>query len=154
MDTKTIGIDLATKTGWAVLDADGARVASGTWTLARRGASESWRYVEFRRKLRDLLDAFPGAEVRYEDVARHAGTQAAHTYGGLRAGLFEVCDTVSRPYAGIPVGTIKATATGKGNANKEAMIAAANARWAPHTVIDDNESDALWIAETGRLGVA
>ena len=152
MDTKTIGIDLATKTGWAVLDADGARVASGTWVLSRRGASAEWPVVELRRKLIELQQAFPGAVIRYEEVARHAGTQAAHMYGALRMALFEACK--GTPYAGIPVGTIKATATGKGNANKEAMIEAANRRWAPHVVIDDNESDALWIAECGRLGVA
>jgi len=54
------------------------------------------------------------------------------------------------PYAGVPVGTIKRHAAGKGNANKQAMIAAARARgFAP---ADDNEADAiailLWAIET------
>ncbi len=57
-------------------------------------------------------------------------------------------------YQGVPVGTIKRYATGKGNADKAAMIAAMRARgFAP---ADDNEADALalllWAtdAEGGR----
>jgi hypothetical protein len=58
------------------------------------------------------------------------------------------------PYQGVPVGTIKIHATGKGNAPKEAMVAAARARgFSPS---DDNEADAiailLWAIET-RGGV-
>jgi Holliday junction resolvasome RuvABC endonuclease subunit len=57
-------------------------------------------------------------------------------------------------YQGVPVGTIKRYATGKGNADKAAMVAAMRARgFAP---VDDNEADALalllWAtdAEGGR----
>ena len=42
---------------------------------------------------------------------------------------------------GVPVGTIKRHATGKGNANKDAMIAAVRS-WG-YTPVDDNEADAL-----------
>ena len=54
------------------------------------------------------------------------------------------------PYEGVPVGTIKRHATGKGNANKQAMIDAACARG--FSPADDNEADAiailLWAIET------
>ncbi|MCX8006193.1 MAG: hypothetical protein N2688_14785, partial [Burkholderiaceae bacterium] len=44
-------------------------------------------------------------------------------------------------YEGVPVGTIKRFATGRGNADKAAMIAAVRARgFAP---ADDNEADAI-----------
>lgn len=46
-------------------------------------------------------------------------------------------------YQGVPVATIKKHATGKGNAGKEEMIAAAKARG--HQPTDDNEADALAI---------
>ena len=59
------------------------------------------------------------------------------------------------PYEGVPVGTIKRHATGKGNANKAAMIAAAKARG--FSPADDNEADAIailhWAIET-QGGVA
>ena len=47
------------------------------------------------------------------------------------------------PYQGVPVGTIKIHATGKGNAPKEAMTAAARARG--FHPADDNEADAIAI---------
>jgi hypothetical protein len=59
------------------------------------------------------------------------------------------------PYEGIPVGTIKKHATGRGNADKQAMITAARAKG--FSPVDDNEADAiailLWAIET-RGGVA
>ena len=53
-------------------------------------------------------------------------------------------------YQGVPVGTIKRHATGKGNAPKAAMIAAAHGRG--FSPADDNEADAIailfWALET------
>jgi len=59
------------------------------------------------------------------------------------------------PYQGVPVGTIKKSATGKGNASKAMMIEAARKRgFFPK---DDNEADAiailLWALKT-QGGVA
>jgi Holliday junction resolvasome RuvABC endonuclease subunit len=45
----------------------------------------------------------------------------------------------------VPVGTIKKAATGKGNASKADMIAAA--KRAGCFTEDDNEADAFWIAK-------
>jgi Holliday junction resolvasome RuvABC endonuclease subunit len=80
--------------------------------------------------------------VYYEEVAAHKGTAAAHIYGGLVATLQSFCEERNIPYCGVPVGTIKRYATGKGNANKEAMIAAAQVK---HGYLgdNDNEADAL-----------
>jgi Holliday junction resolvasome RuvABC endonuclease subunit len=89
----------------------------------------------------------------FEEVRRHAGTDAAHIYGGFLAHLSAWCEERSIPYEGIPVGTIKRFATGKGNAPKDAMLAAIRARgFAP---ADDNEADAiallLWATEQVAL---
>ena len=100
------------------------------------------RYLRFAQWL-DALDV-PSA-VYFEEVRRHAGTDAAHVYGGLLGTLTAWCERRSIPYAGIPVGTIKRHATGKGNASKEAMIAAAKARG--FSPADDNEADALAILD-------
>jgi Holliday junction resolvasome RuvABC endonuclease subunit len=56
------------------------------------------------------------------------------------------------PYSGVPVGTIKKHATGKGNANKEAMIAAAVAMG--YRPADDNEADALALLHLVMAGAA
>ena len=59
------------------------------------------------------------------------------------------------PYQGVPVGSIKKHATGKGNADKVSMINAARARG--YSPADDNEADAIailhWALET-RGGAA
>lgn len=98
------------------------------------------RYLRFAQWL-DQLD-LPGT-VFFEEVRRHAGTDAAHVYGGLLGTLTAWCERRTIPYSGVPVATIKRHATGKGNADKSAMIAAAKARGFNPT--DDNEADALAI---------
>ena len=51
------------------------------------------------------------------------------------------CERHCIPYSAIPVGTIKKHATGKGNADKAAMVAAVRALgYEPE---DDNEADAI-----------
>jgi Holliday junction resolvasome RuvABC endonuclease subunit len=45
------------------------------------------------------------------------------------------------PYRGVPVGTIKRHITGRGNADKDAVIAAVRALG--FDPVDDNEADAL-----------
>jgi Holliday junction resolvasome RuvABC endonuclease subunit len=55
------------------------------------------------------------------------------------------------PYRGVPVGTIKRHVTGRGNADKDAVIAAVCALG--FDPADDNEADALalldWALKTG-----
>jgi len=150
----SIGIDPGTRCGWAVLDEGGQRVASGTWDCSvRRGEGAGFRFVRFERVLRELLDAYPGSTLGYEEVRRHAGVDAAHVYGGIRAHLQRLCEERGVPYCPIPVGTVKKLATGKGNADKDAMVAAAASQWGVQ-VEDDNEADALWIAAAMLAGVA
>jgi hypothetical protein len=109
------------------------------------------RYLR-RSKWLTELDRLSGpiAAIWFEEVRRHAGTDAAHVYGGLMATLTSWAELRGVPYEGVPVGTIKRFATGKGNANKDAMIAAARARGFSPT--DDNEADAIailfWALET------
>ena len=86
----------------------------------------------------------PIGAVYFEEVRRHLGTDAAHIYGGLLGVVTAWCEEHEIPYQGVPVGEIKKHATGKGNADKGAMIAAAKARG--HQPGDDNEADAIAIA--------
>lgn len=149
-----LALDLGTTTGFALRTADGA-LASGSVTF-RPGRFEGagMAFVRFRRWLADLhADAGGLGLVVFEEVRRHAGTTAAHVYGGFLAHLTAWCEHEQVPYHGVPVGTIKRFATGKGNASKEAMIAAMRARG--HQPADDNEADALALlhwALASRLG--
>jgi Holliday junction resolvasome RuvABC endonuclease subunit len=110
------------------------------------------RYLRFRRWLEQLqVDAGPIRAVYFEEVRRHVGTDAAHVYGGLLGQLTAWCEEHGVAYQGVPVGTIKAFATGRGNADKAAMMAAVQSRG--FSPADDNEADAiailLWAIETG-----
>jgi hypothetical protein len=139
-----LALDLGTTTGWAMRLADGA-IVSGTMEF-RPGRFEGggMRYLRFRSWLDHLLGGAKGiSAVYFEEVRRHAGTDAAHIFGGFLAHLTAWCELNHIPYQGVPVGTIKRHATSKGNAGKDAVIAAMKARgFNPE---DDNEADALAI---------
>ena len=141
MSGTILALDLGTTTGWA-LRLDG-QVFSGTVSLKPgRYEGGGMRYLRFTNWLTEI-DRLSGpvTAIWFEEVRRHAGTDAAHVYGGLMATLTAWAELRGVPYAGVPVGTIKKHATGKGNANKDAMIEAARARG--FTPADDNEADAL-----------
>ena len=77
-------------------------------------------------------------------MRRHNGVLASHVYGALLDKMQSVCDSNGVPYEGFNVGTIKKFATGRGNASKAEMIAAAEMLgFQPK---DDNEADAIHIA--------
>jgi hypothetical protein len=155
-DRTLLALDLGTTTGWALRGADGL-ITSGTVSF-RPGRFDGggMRYLRFTNWLGEL-DRLSGpiATIWFEEVRRHAGTDAAHVYGGLMATLTAWAELRGVPYEGVPVGTIKRHATGKGNANKDAMIAAVRAR--DFSPADDNEADAiallLWAIATNG-GVA
>lgn len=146
-----LSLDLGTTTGWALRLASGA-VESGTMSFRpTRYDGGGMRYLRFRSWLDGIAaDAAGIAAVYFEEVRRHIGTDAAHLYGGFLATLTSWCEQHGIPYEGVPVGTIKRHVTGKGNADKSAVLAAVRARgFAP---ADDNEADAiailLWAIET------
>ena len=150
-----IGVDLGSAhCGWAVLTPAGARVDSGVWHHKRgRWEGGGVVFVAFERFFSALitehLSAGREVVVVFEEVRRHLGTDAAHMYGGLLATATAWCERQEPPvpYTSAGVGVIKKLATGKGNASKAEMIAAAEARWGIQWENDD-EADGLWAAMT------
>lgn len=137
-----LSLDLGTTTGWAMRTADGNTV-SGTHSFEPgRFEGGGMRYMRFRGWLTEVqATADSISAVYFEEVRRHAGVDAAHAYGGFLATLTAWCEHHQIPYSGVPVATIKKHATGKGNADKPAMVAAIRA-FGFHPA-DDNEADAL-----------
>ena len=149
-----LALDLGTTTGWASM-VQGI-VHSGTMTF-RTGRYDGggMRYLRFQTWLEGLAQDTGGvAAIYFEEVRRHIGTDAAHIYGGFLATLTAWCERNGVAYQGVPVGTVKRFATGKGNADKQAVLAAMRSRG--FNPADDNEADALaillWAMET-RGGV-
>ncbi len=154
MKQNILALDLGTHTGWALHHLDGT-ITSGTEHFKpQRFEGGGMRFLRFKRWLNELMGASQDIHaVYFEEVRRHAGVDAAHVYGGFMGHLTAWCEHHHIPYQGVPVGTIKKHATGKGNASKDDMIAAMKARGCCPG--DDNEADALallhWAMEQGDL---
>lgn len=155
-----LALDLGTTTGWArqilgskyITPSDfriGGNIIHGTVSFKPgRFEGGGMRFLRFSRWLEEAIQG--ADEVVFEEVRRHAATDAAHVYGGMLAVLTASCEEKGIPYSGIPVGTIKKHATGKGNASKAEMMAVIRAKG--YTVQDDNEADAIAILLCAKAG--
>jgi hypothetical protein len=142
-----LALDVAT--GWAVSSGSG-RIMSGTAHFRpRRFEGGGMRYLRFERWLNETHGVLGEINaVYFEEVRRHLGVDAAHAYGGFLASLTAWCEEHSIPYEGVPVGMIKKFITGKGNAGKQAVIAAVKALG--HLPEDDNEAYAIALLHFAR----
>ena len=86
-DHRTIlALDLGTTTGWAIRGLDGL-ITSGTVSFkSSRYDGGGMRYLRFTNWLTEI-DRLSGPveAIYFEEVRRHAGTDAAHVFGGLLA---------------------------------------------------------------------
>jgi len=155
-----LALDPGTQLGWAVLDAQGLRVASGAWDLSQPIKPERRGYYFLRARAH--LDALIGDHadgltlIVYERVFQHVGEAQDRMYGGI-VGTIEACAAAwDLDVAGVAVQTIKKHATGHGHTKKapvtkEHVLAAARRRWG--SVQTHDEADALWAADAARLGL-
>ena len=139
-------LDLGSKTGWALYQADGT-ITSGTVEFKPgRFESSGMALLRFKHWLYEVNSfASPIEGVWFEAVPpqAHLGGIAGQVYGSFMGILTVWAEQNKIPYQGVPVGTIKKHATGKGNASKEMVIEAM--RQKGHQPCDDNAADALAI---------
>ena len=98
--TETIlALDLGTHTGWALHHMDGT-ITSGTEHFKpQRFEGGGMRFLRFKRWLAELLTTSGHINaVFFEEVRRHAGVDAAHTYGGFMGHLTAWCEHHNIPY--------------------------------------------------------
>jgi len=135
MMQKILALDIATKTGWKT------ETTSGVWDLKpNRGESEGMRVVRFKSKVRELIDLESITLISYERPAgfHKSSLMVASEMVGV---LKDLCIETGIDLACYSASEIKKFATGKGNANKDAMIkAATDLGFNPK---DDNEADAI-----------
>lgn len=152
---RVLGIDPASKCGWAVVeDADASRVASGVWRGDRLEGG-GVRLAGFSNWLQGLLDQYrPGAIVVEAPI--HYGGRAPN-WTSPRIGGIALAAAQDRGLCWVEVlpSVLKKWATGKGNADKAAMVRAARSRLPEDCgaggidLKDDNEADALLLALYG-----
>lgn len=143
-----LALDPATRCGWATRD------ASGTWDLSvRKDESGGMKLIRLHAKLNDLLAAMAKIDlVAFE--AQRGGNPALMgalvVQAEIQGAMKLWCEQKGIQYRGWSPSEIKKHATGKGNSNKEAMKAAAAARWPGIKLQDDNHADALWILDLAQ----
>lgn len=139
-----LALDLGSSTGWALRSAHGAITSGVQHFRPNRFEGGGMAFLRFNHWLSELAESSgPITAVFFEEVRAHAGTLAAHVYGGFLAHLEAWAEFRDIPYQGVPVGTIKRFIAGKGNADKQAVIAAVRERG--FSPADDNEADAIAI---------
>ena len=151
-----LALDLGSTTGWAIRN-DRCRILHGTAEFRpTRFEGGGMRYLRFERWLDETRKIAGGIDaVYFEEVRRHVEpTPPISTAASSQASPPGASSRAS-PTRASPVGTIKRFATGKGNADKQTMIAAIRERG--FEPADDNEADAiailLWAIDT-RGGLA
>ena len=147
-----LALDLGHRLGWALRSACGVITSGMAEFRPDRWQGGGMKFLRFRRWLTELKADADGLDaVLYEQVRSHAGIDASHAYGGWLAILTAWCEHHGIPYQAVPVGTIKRHVTGKGNADKAAVIEAV--RRLGFAPADDNEADAiallLWVIDAG-----
>ena len=153
-----LGLDLGTQTGACWNSSEKLFVES--WQLAtlkelklakkeRFDRRKDPRILALYRRLLYVRDNYKPDVVAFEDVQFASYTQQVQLWSSLRAMVWFVFR--EHFIDCVPVGTLKKFATGKGDADKNAMIRFAKASVGtfnnPSTINfpDDNAADAYWI---------
>lgn len=147
-------LDLGTRTGWALWD--GFRLESGVQVFdVKRGESPGTRYLRFNRWLDGMVfaQATNGqgieesvgpprvAVIVYEQPFVMRSGAAAEITLGFATRVQEFCARHHLDHLAVNGMTLKKWTTGKGNADKKAMLDAVTRRW--RRVEDHNEADAV-----------
>lgn len=145
LNVSILALDLGTKTGYALRRRDGT-LRYGTEVFTPQASwTPGQKWQRYRAWLSKIIAEEAVNLIVFEDVKAHGkgAVLAAHAYGGFRAMLEMVADGHRVRLVPVGVGVVKKHWTGKGNADKGAMVEQAKARgFRPET---DNDADALAI---------
>ena len=154
---RVIGLDLATKTGWALAE-NGKIIRSGIRQL--RAAKDEHDGHRFRRFYTLLTELWPVHEIYYELIqfsgARRGGGSwsgdSGETYKGLLAITKMYASGMDIPVHGVHPATLKKAFTGHGRAEKEDMCRMAHKYgWkggSKDTALHHDEADAIALVIT------
>ena len=144
---KILTLDTATQFGWAVHN--GVEITDfGTWDCSSKaGELVGARLMRAHTAIDAAMHKHKPGLVVHERVMRHISADSAHLYGALVGVVQIVCYAHGMNSVPIHWASIKKHATGKGNANKAKMLAAAQENWPNLRITDDNQADAMWMAD-------
>lgn len=136
-----LALDLATRTGWAMVSVSGA-TRHGVRDFSAHAGRNPALYGAFDWWLSDMVTDFRPALIVYESpIFRGKATRLTF---GLAAITELIAGRREANVAEVNLATIKKFATGQGNCGKDAMVAAVKSwGFAPQ---DDNAADAIALA--------
>jgi Holliday junction resolvasome RuvABC endonuclease subunit len=138
-----LALDTATRTGWALIKG-GSVYESGVQDFSKkRGESNGIMFIRFRRWLSDMLKESKPDMLVYEQTGHSFKNASAMEIAfNLSGRAQEIADEHFIPYTTYTPSALKKFATGKGTANKEAMIEAVFDKIGKRVESDD-EADAI-----------
>lgn len=137
-EVKMLAIDQASNAGWCTKN------ASGVWDFnTRKDESSGMKMLRFRAKLKEVCALEEINLIVYERVAGFHKNAIIHA-AKMVAIIESFCEENGIEYKAVSATEVKKFATGKGTANKDKMIEAAQSKLG-YTGNNDNEADALWI---------
>lgn len=136
-----LALDLGTDCRFAIYK--DAKFTSGTKKLGTYKDKFGECFYEFRKWLLNVIAKHDIEAVYFERVYRYEGVEAGHCYVGFTYTLVSVCYQQNIPCIGFSVQAIKKFVTGKGNANKDEMIATVKREG--FKLETDDEADAIAI---------
>lgn len=151
-----IGIDPSlTGTGVGVIQADGTEITHAVHTFGRKGKTSETlierlnRITTITRQVRDVirgLDVYPDV-IAIETPAYGQTSGSHHDRSGLWWDLVrELTYEAGLGVMEVGIGKVKIYATGKGNGDKDAVLAATVRRYPEAPISNNNEADAFVLA--------
>ena len=158
-----LALDMATSTGWALLDRDGTVTSGVQRFVLTRGESVGMRFLRFRRFLRELImhpsrPYLSTVDVIAYERAHHRGGAATALCVGMATVLLEEAAILRVETTVVPTMTLKKFFTGRGNAGKDDMAREAMKRFGEKHLLgrelaSDDEADALAVLEWARAEI-
>jgi crossover junction endodeoxyribonuclease RuvC len=145
---RSVGLDIASCTGMALVDADGEGRGKTIHLPRERGFL---RLQLVAQEVSRTLETWEPDVVILEGYAYCRNISSFVTLVELGTVVRQVLYQQMRPWFEVPPTTLKKWVTGKGNAKKDQMAASVKARW-DYVSGSDDIIDAFALAQMGQLG--
>lgn len=147
-----LGLDVSLRsTGWAAITYETGDLVDCGLVTSTPGSDYVETLGHIYAEVRDLARRHLHADIAMEDgISYLSGTVTRQLAGAWSAAALAATHALGAPVAAVNVATVKKTATGRGNATKALVTAAAVERWGDG-VNQSDIADACWVAEAHRL---
>lgn len=151
---RILSLDFGGNTGWAIgKTGDLSGITSGAWDIRpMRGESPGMRYIKLRGHLQACLKAYPDIMLAVYEQAHHRGGAPTEYAVGCTTHLQSWAAETSIETTPAHSATIKKFITGKGNAEKGAIIAAVTERGFHPGSHDEADAIAMLLMTIEKFG--